>query len=250
MDEEIVYEDISNLSGFNGSLYDGAYDPFISHFRGPGVGSMADQYAYELDFKFEIANSSLTAQKVYFNNFFGNTETGRVIREGVIPYTVGQTNLVCTSENLLMDVFIAWVQDNPQMILSQQIESSTDSQFNEKIYQRTNINPFKPSIRYPIMALSKKKDIYAQNSKLVRVDVPFILDKETATDVSIPAGATTSFIWTIGVHMSSASAFRAKSINSQKNPMVRQAQTVAAGNNAPGGTGLVRGLTGGPGGQV
>jgi hypothetical protein len=144
-----------------------------------------------------------------------------------------------------MDVFIDWVKENPQMILSQQLESSTDAQFNEKVYQRTNINPFTPSVRKPIMALSKKKDIYAQTSKLIRIDVPFILDKETATDVSIPAGATTSFIWTIGVHMSAASAFRSKSINAQRNPAVRQAQNIAAGANS--GNGMVRAQLGGIG---
>jgi hypothetical protein len=84
--EEIEYEDIANLSGLNGGLYDAAYDDFISHFRGPGVGSMSDQYSYELDFKFEISNTSAASQKIYFNSFFGNTEAGRVMREGVIPY--------------------------------------------------------------------------------------------------------------------------------------------------------------------
>lgn len=223
---EEVDDQLIDLSNFGG--YDGTHDDLINNFSGaPGEGDFRTQLAFTRNYVFEVDNQSSQPQKIILNNFFGNPTPGRVLREGPIPYAVGATNLICTSEKGDMNTMIDWITRNPTMVTGQQLETTDMRQWDQKYYQRTNINPFFEVAPNEMIILTRYKDTYAQNAKIIRVPTQFILDYETETFLTIPAATKTIFTWEVGVHASLVKQFRAKAIKAQGNPAVRSAQALS-----------------------
>jgi len=243
---EMTLEEIEALSNYNGNMvgYTGLMEDGLVQYNGTVKPNFVQEFQNSETFTLIFSNQSNLAQEIIFNRNIAVSNPNRVIRDGIIPYAVGATDLTCTATKNSVAYMLDWLDRNPTTVLGMQIETSTASQFSFDIFQQPKIFT-RDTVRGEVVKLARYKDQYATNEKLIRVnDQPYTLDYQTETTWTIPPLTITTVILSVGLSYSVAQVFRGKRMKADSNPVVRGAAVQAGANNSRKGLGLPQGAAG------
>lgn len=154
--------------------------------------------ATERMFGFSVTNADAASQKIIITPSYDVSDSLRVIREGVIPYASGETNLTAAATGAKSIAhFLAFIAKHPTRVLYLQIDTTDTNQLNQSItiQQKSLFGDPQPKV----LSLSAFKNPSNPNAKLLNVNLNnWQLDGDEEVSVIIPAGATTSFTFYFG----------------------------------------------------
>jgi len=148
------------------------------------------QNKFDKIFKVTVINSGTSDQVVILNPSRKPSSPLRVIKDGVIAYTSGATDLNSTGYPNTIAELLAYLVEKPTRVVSLKIQSTNSAQLSQALtftYRDVFATPGSERIN-----LDKYTSEFAQNDKLITVTKEFQLDNDTELSIVVPAAMSSS----------------------------------------------------------
>jgi hypothetical protein len=204
-------------------MYSGQGDSFLD-FTG-NASDFGSEASFDKIFRITIINANVADQDVILNPSYNPSNALRVVRDGVIPYAAGQTDLSATGSPNTIAELLAFIKANPTGVNKLTIKSNNAAQLQQAIILSVK-SPFSTPQSERINLESFISE-FASNDKLATIKREFQLDDQTEALVKIPGAVggvatSTTFTFYFGATLNAAKALRSKKTIALQNPVVQQ----------------------------
>lgn len=192
------------------SNFDGDFVGFEGDFIDYAGATRIDQANEEKGFSVQIVNSSLRTEKIaLFGGILPSTKANLVVAGNNTVNGGAANNIVVNALSGNYNKLIAYLRDNPSLLVAAQISATNTAQIDTTISYSFE-NPFVETDKSKVIRLSRFRDQDTFNPNMVLVALDIVTSKELILEMSVLPSTTVTIEFHIGAGVSLSKGLKSK----------------------------------------